>query len=218
MTSKDIQFMSEAEVILDPIKVWMNYCPITLHKPMSREAFIALSDRFPEWQMEREKSGKTIIMTPVKKGSGKNEITVAGYLFIWYLKHRKGEVFSPSTGIELPDGSIRCPDCAWVSDERLAELPDSSDEDFLKAVPDFIVEVRSQFDNLSTLKKKMTKTWMANGVRLAWLIDPYEEKVWIYREGESAELQKGFKGRVLNGEEIMPGMELPLDEMVSKKK
>lgn len=43
--------MPEAEVINNPITVWMNYGPITLHKPMSREEFIALSDRFPEGQM-----------------------------------------------------------------------------------------------------------------------------------------------------------------------
>ncbi len=177
-----------------------------------------MSDRFPEWQMEREKSGKTIIMTPVKKGSGKRESLILVYVGMWALQNGKGEVFSPSTGIELPDGSIRCPDCAWVSDERLAALPTDSDEDFLKAVPDFIVEVRSQSDNLVTLKKKMTKTWMANGVRLAWLIDPYEEKVWIYREGEKVEQLKDFKNRVLNGETIMPGMELPLNELMRKKK
>jgi Uma2 family endonuclease len=210
--------MSETEVIINPIKEWMEYCPITLHKPMSREEFIALSDRYPEWQMEREGNGKIIIMTPVKKGSGKRESIVLIYVGMWVFQNKEGEVFSPSTGIELPDGSIRCPDCAWVSDERLAALPDASDEDFLKAVPDFIVEVRSQSDNLTTLKKKMTKTWMANGVRLAWLIDPYEEKVWIYREGKKVKQQKGFKGIVLNGEAVMPGMELPLDELMRKKK
>ena len=215
MTSPAIKNMPETEVINNPITVWMNYGPITLHKPMSREEFIALSDRFPEWQMERDQSGKTIIMTPVKKGSGKNEITVSGYLFIWYLKHKSGEIFSPSTGIELPDGSIRCPDCAWVSGERLATVPESSDEDFLKVVPDFIVEVQSY--DPKRLQDKMTQTWMANGVRLGWLIDPYEETVNIYRSGKFVEVVNGFQGRVLSGEDVMPGMELPLDDLRREK-
>ncbi|KAA3628477.1 MAG: Uma2 family endonuclease [Bacteroidetes bacterium] len=208
--------MSQPEVINNPIREWMEFAPITLNKPMSREEFIQLSSKFPDLQMELEESGKTIIMTPVKKGSGKNELTVSGYLFIWYLKNKSGEVFSPSTGIELPDGSIRCPDCAWVSDERLAILPESSDEDFLKAVPDFVVEIRSQSDDLDRLQKKMSDTWMGNGVRLAWLIDPYEEVVHIYRVGEEVQLLKGFQGQVLKGEEVMPGMELPLDDLRRK--
>ncbi len=216
MTSKALKQMSQPEVINNPIREWMEFAPITLNKPMSREEFIQLSSKFPDFQMELDDSGKTIIMTPVKKGSGKNELTVSGYLFIWYLKNKSGEVFSPSTGIELPDGSIRCPDCAWVSDERLSILPESSDEDFLKAVPDFVVEIRSQSDDLDRLQKKMSDTWMGNGVRLAWLIDPYEEVVHIYRVGEEVQLLKGFKGQVLKGEDVMPGMELPLDDLRRK--
>jgi len=63
----------------------------------------------------------------------------------------------------------------------------------------------------------MTDVWMANGVRLAWLIDPYSEKVWIYREGREVEILKGFEGKKLSGEDLMPGMELPLEEMMVKK-
>ena len=59
----------------------------------------------------------------------------------------------------------------------------------------------------------MTDTWMANGVRLAWLIDPYEEKVYIYRAGQEAEVVEGFEGRVLSGEGVLEGLELPLDVM-----
>lgn len=208
--------MSQPEVINNPIREWMEYAPITLNKPMSREEFIQLSSKFPDFQMELEESGKTIIMTPVKKGSGKRESIILIYVGMWALENRSGEVFSPSTGIELPDGSIRCPDCAWVSDERLSILPESSDEDFLKAVPDFVVEIRSQSDDLDRLQKKMSDTWMGNGVRLAWLIDPYEEVVHIYRVGEEVQLLKGFEGQVLKGEDVMPGMELPLDDLRRK--
>ena len=31
------------------------------------------------------------------------------------------------------------------------------------------------------LQEKMTETWIANGVKIAWLIDPFEEKAYIYR-------------------------------------
>ena len=213
MTSTTKKDMSETEVIDNSIKEWMKYAPITLHKPMSKEEFVRLSNRFPDLQLEMDEHGKTIIMTPVKKGSGKRESIILIYVGMWVMQHKKGEVFSPSTGIELPDGSIRCPDCAWVSEERLAALPEDSDEDFLKAVPDFVAEIRSQSDEQERLQKKMTETWMGNGVRLAWLIDPYEEEVHIYRMGKQVEIIKGFQGQVLNGDDVMSGMELPLDDL-----
>ncbi len=185
---------------------------VTLEKHLSREEFIALSERFPDLRMEREANGKTNIMSPVKKGSGKRESVVLIFVGMWRYRTGLGQVFSPSTGIEFPDGSVRSPDCAWVSEERLAATA-SGDDDYLKAIPDFVAEIRSVSDRISKLKKKMTDTWMANGVRLAWLIDPYAEEVHIYREGKPVEVVKGFSGKKLSGEDVMPGMELPLEEL-----
>lgn len=190
---------------------------ITLEKPLSKEEFIALSNRFPHLQMEREANGKTNIISPEKKGSGKRESILTILIGMWALKSKMGEVYSPSTGIELPDGSIKSPDCAWVSNERMAASAETDDEDFLRIIPDFVAEVRSSSDRLVSLKKKMTNVWMANGVRLAWLIDPYDEKVHIYREGKGEEVVEGFSGKMLSGEEVMPGMELPLEELRIKK-
>ena len=190
---------------------------ITLEKPLSKAEFIALSLRFPDLQMEREANGKTNIMSPVKKGSGKRESILTILIGMWALRSKMGEIYSPSTGVEFPDGSIKSPDCAWVSDERLAAFPENDDEDFLRVIPDFAAEVRSSSDRLTPLKKKMTNVWMANGVRLAWLIDPYDEKVYIYRQGREVEEVVGFTGKMISGEDVMPGMELPLEELKKKK-
>ena len=84
---------------------------------------------------------------------------------------------------------------------------------FLKAMPDFIIEVRSKTDRLQKLKNKMKNVWIKNGVRLAWLIDPYEEKAYIYRASGEVETITGFEGEKLTGEDVMPGMELPLEEL-----
>lgn len=196
-----------------PLTALLQYGPVVLQNPLSREEFIALAGQFPELRMEREADGKVTVMSPVKKGSGRRESGVIFFVFLWYYQNRKGEVYSSSTGIELPDGAVKSPDCAWVSDERLAGLPEDADENFLQVMPDFLVEVRSSTDRIASLKKKMVNVWMKNGVRLAWLIDPYMEKAWIYREGQPVEELSGFEGRVLSGEEVMPGMELPLMEL-----
>lgn len=61
----------------------------------------------------------------------------------------------------------------------------------------------------------MEQTWMANGVRLVWLIDPYQEKVWIYRANQDTEVITGLKGKKLSGESVMPDFELPLDQFIA---
>lgn len=199
----------------NPIMEFIKYGPVTLHTPMSIAEFYTFQANFPELQMEREKNGKVIIMSPVKKGSGKRESLLQVIVGMWALNSGLGEVYSPSTGIELPDASVRSPDLAWVSDEKLANLPDSSDEEFLAIVPDFIIELASSSDRISSLKEKMEKTWMKHGVRLGWLIDPYSQKVWMYRKDREVEVLEGFEGKKLTGESVMPGLEFPLDKMIA---
>ena len=79
-------------------------------------------------------------------------------------------------------------------------------------VPDFVMEVRSETDRVASLKKKMSEAWIANGVKLAWLIDPIKEKAWIYREDGTVEEINGFETK-LSGETILPGFELNLPDL-----
>jgi Uma2 family endonuclease len=52
--------------------------------------------------------------------------------------------------------------------------------------PEFVIEVRSETDRLKPLQAKMLQ-WIANGVEIAWLIDPIEKAVTIYRPGQEPE-------------------------------
>jgi Uma2 family endonuclease len=192
----------------------LKYGPLQLEGPLSVAEFISLYRKFPDLRMEREKNGKVIIMTPVKKGSGKRESILNGHIWQWAFDKESGEVYSPSTGIQLPSGAIKSPDCAWVSNERLAQQPEDKEEAFLKVVPDFVAEIRSDSDSLVRLKRKMADAWMANGVRLAWLIDPYQEKAWIYRPEREVEVISGFADKTLSGEDTLPGLELPLEPFI----
>ena len=188
---------------------------ISFDEPMSKEQFTILAERFPDLRMEREANGKVLIMSPVKRGSGKREPKLSGFLFMWYNQHGLGELHGPSSGFDLPDGSTKSPDVAWISEERLRNLSDD-EEIFVPVVPDFVAEIRSSSDRLKKVQLKMTDTWMANGVRLAWLIDPYEEKAYIYRQGQEVEIVEGFDGIKLSGEAVLPGFELPLEVMKRK--
>ncbi len=84
---------------------------------------------------------------------------------------------------------------------------------FAPLVPDFVMEVRSSSDRIGKLKKKMTDTWLSNGVRLAWLLDPKMEKAYIYRPGQPVEEISGFD-RSISGEQVCPGFEFDLRKMI----
>ena len=194
------------------------YGAIQLQNPLSKRDFVALAEHYPDWQLEREPNGTTTIMSPVKRGSGKREFHLAGLFYIWLQQTGLGEFYSASTGFDLPNGATKSPDIAWISPERLAAAPpEDEDAAFVQIVPDFVVEIRSQTDRLPKLQAKMTDSWMANGVRLAWLIDPFGEKVYIYRQGQTEpEIVEGFSGKKLSGENVLPGFEMEMESMRRK--
>lgn len=193
--------------------------PVELQRPFAKEDFVALAERYPELRMERESNGFVTLMSPVKKGSGRRESGLHGLLFMWNYQTGQGEVYGPNGSYDLPDGATKMPDASWISPERLAAQgnEDDDEETYIRIVPDFVAEIRSSSDSLSKLQAKMTHSWMANGVRLAWLIDPYEEKAYIYRTGaQEPEVISDFANSILSGEKLMPGFELPLKTMLRR--
>lgn len=186
---------------------------------LSKKQFKELTTLYPELQMEREKNGKINIMSPVKGGSGIREVKLSRRIGNWCEANIGGEVFSPSTGFNLPDGSTKSPDVSWLSSEKMDTLSvDEIENQYIPVVPNFIVELRSKSDKLVVVKRKMEKTWIANGVELAWLIDPYKEKAYIYRADGSTDIVTGFDNK-LSGESVLEGFELDLSEFkVLKKK
>lgn len=207
----------EKEMTLEDLV--LRHGAIALQNPLSRQDFIALAERYPDLPMERENDGTVTVMSPVKRGSGKREFNLAGLFYLWLHRTGLGEFYSPSTGFDLPNGATKSPDVAWISPERVVAVADE-DEDaaFVQIVPDFVVEIRSQTDRLKKLQTKMTDSWMANGVRLAWLIDPVEEKAYIYRRGQKdPEVVEKFSGQKLSGEDVLPEFELDLETMRRKR-
>ncbi len=53
--------------------------------------------------------------------------------------------------------------------------------------PEFVIEVRSRKDSIRTFPNKMSE-YIDNGVQLAWLIDPFDRTVEIYRPGQEPQL------------------------------
>ncbi len=181
-------------------------------RPLTQQEFSELCALNRELVLEREEDGKVSFMSPVGFNSGHLEGIITTYLGIWSVEEGKGAIASSSTGFILPNGSTRSPDAAWISTERLSEVPEEELEGFPRLVPDFVVEVRSKTDRLEKLHTKMREQWMAAGVRLGWLLDPETETVFVYRENGSIEVVESFSGS-LSGEEVLPGFSFDLTKL-----
>ena len=140
-------------------------------------------------RVERDANGELIVMSPTGLGGGSMEVEVAIELGIWARGDGRGRVLGSNTGMTLPDGSVRAPDAAWVSEQRWNELTPEQRKSFGRLCPEFVIEVRSETDGMLDLQEKM-KMWIANGVELAWLIDPKRRAVEVYRPGEAAEIHE----------------------------
>ncbi len=179
---------------------------------MSKERFHHFVLRNSELKIERDKNGTITIHPYMTFDSGYLEGLAFIRLGNWALTDKTGKAFSPSTSFDLPDGSQYKADGAWISNEKINQLTDLERKSIAPIVPDFVMEVRSESDRLTKLKRKMKHAWIANGVKLAWLIDPKNEKVWIYRQNGTEEEIIGFDN-VLSGEDVLPGFEFDLMEM-----
>ena len=76
--------------------------------------------------------------------------------------------------------------------------------------PDFVIELMSPTDDLSTTQQKMSE-YLNCGVRLGWLINPDAKKVEIYHLGKNQETLCNPDS--LSGEDILAGLTVDLAEV-----
>ncbi|MEM6395280.1 MAG: Uma2 family endonuclease [Bacteroidota bacterium] len=175
---------------------------------ISAEGFEKICLANPDIIVEREPDGKVTLMSPVSFNSADNEAEFIADLKIYARKHG-GKATSSAVGLTLPDSSVRLPDACYVSEETLKNFTEEDLDHLVELVPDFVVEVLSPTDSLDKLKDKMQHVWIANGVKLAWLVDVKSENLWIYRLDGSVELIDDFQRKV-SGEDVLPGFEFDL--------
>ncbi len=162
---------------------------LRLVAPPSDQEMLELSKRNPGFQLERSATGE-LIVTPVGNEAGRREAELVAQLHGWASARGRGVVFSPSTGFHLPDGSLLSPDASWVQQERWDSLSFEQREGFAPLCPDAVFELVSRTDTLPKLRAKM-EAYMANGARLAVLIDPQRRAVEIYSPDQPTRILEG---------------------------
>jgi Uma2 family endonuclease len=168
---------------------------------MTDDEFFALCQLNRDLRFERTSQGDIIIMAPTGAETGIRNSSITGQLYNWAKLDGTGAVFDSSTGFKLPNGADRSPDAAWIPRSRLATLTAEQKEKFLPLCPDFVIELLSPTDALSTTQAKMTE-YIENGSQLGWLIDPEVRQVHVYRPHKAVVVLE-------NAAEIAADPELP---------
>ncbi|MFW5779401.1 MAG: Uma2 family endonuclease [Coleofasciculus sp.] len=178
---------------------------------LTDEQFYQLCQNNSDLNFETTAKGDLIIMPPVGGESGNREAELIVDLGIWNRQTRLGYTFSSSTIFKLPNSAKRSPDAAWIRRERWEALPPEQRRKFPPIAPDFVIELRSATDDLQPLRDKMQE-YMDAGVLLAWLINPQQQQVEIYRQGQPVEIRN--LPTELSGEALLPGFSLSLSAYI----
>jgi Uma2 family endonuclease len=146
-------------------------------------------------------------MPPTGGETGRKNATLIARLVMWNETYNLGVVFDSSSCFRLPKGGDRSPDLSWLKKERWDSLTPEQQRKFPPLCPDFVLELLSPSDNLSFTQAKMQE-YQANGVQLAWLLNPQDQQVEIYRLGYPVEIL--FRPSELSGENVLPNFVLNL--------
>ncbi len=161
----------------------------------------------PEIKFELTPTGELVIMSPTGGETGMNNATLIARLVVWNEQTNLGKVFDSSTCFKLPGGGDRSPDVAWVERSRWDVLTPEQKRKFPPICPDFVLELLSPTDNLSTTQAKMQE-YLNSGAQLGWLLNPEDRQVEIYRPGQPVEVLQA--PAILSGESVLPEFTLNL--------
>ena len=161
-------------------------------------------------RFELAADGMLIVMPPASLSSSGQNASLTAQLFNWTRQDGSGKSFDSSGGFTLPNGAVRAPDAAWVMLEKWQAVEAADVEAFPSIPPDFAVELRSPSDRLAIIQAKMVE-YMENGVRLGWLIDPRQRRLYVYRPEQPPEVLED--PATVSADPLLPGFVLDLTEI-----
>jgi Uma2 family endonuclease len=182
---------------------------VRLKNRLSDDEFFELC-QMNELRMERLKDSTIIIMEPTGSDTGIFNSEIHFEVAYWNRNSQEGKAFDSSTGFTLPDTSIKSPDTTWIAKERWEKIALDLRKKFAPIAPYFVVEIRSETDSLKELQHKMSE-YIANGVRLAWLIDRANRITYIYRLDGSQDIVSFDE--TLSGENVLNGFRLKISDI-----
>jgi Uma2 family endonuclease len=188
--------------------------PMTVNFPliaqMTTEQFYEFCLANRDLRIERTAIGEVVIMAPAFSDTGNRNFKVALQLGNWAEKDGTGESFDSSAGFTLPNGATRSPDASWIKLERWNALTEPQKASFAPICPDFVIELKSASDRLSTLQAKMQE-YIDNGAILGLLIDRKAKTVHLYRPQQVPQILENPVE--VQGDPELPGFTLKMSKI-----
>ncbi len=146
-------------------------------------------------------------MAPAGQKHGRMIINITTPLDQYVRANQLGAVYAAETGFQLtrnPD-TVRAPDVAFVSSERLAKLGEV--EGYWPGAPDLAVEVISPSDSYADVEDKVFD-WLTAGARLVIVVNPRKRAVTLYKS--LSEISVLTDGDTIDANDVVPGWKLPV--------
>lgn len=156
----------------------------TLAKPITQAEFRAWLDERPSSDIGHYEllNGRIVVSPPAGWPHGRIGARVTRVLDQHAERHRLGQAFDSSTGFDLPSGDTLEPDASLVTTARWSAAPAPVLGQFLKVVPDLVVEILSPSTrNRDQSEKK--DVYARNGVDEYWIIDPRARSLTVFSRG-----------------------------------
>lgn len=172
---------------------------------MTADELMLLPDDGMRYELQE---GRLISVPPSGYKSGRVASALGVLLGGFIRLNRLGIFAGPDGGLRLrsqPD-TVRAPDFSFVCQERVLD----SGTGYFPGAPDLAVEVLSPSDRFSKVLQKV-REYLAAGTRLVWVVDPEDRSVVVFRADGSTTLLGEFDS--LDGEDVLPGLTLPLTEI-----
>jgi len=179
---------------------------------MSLDEFIHRSEQGGKFEII---NGEIIEMSPTLFGHFKIVKKLLLAISAYAEQNDLGEAFPEATFV-IPGfhdnnwvAGSRVPDIAYFIKERLEDYQKSTieaDRKPLALIPDLAVEVVSENDSYSKVIDKV-ELYLADGVRLVWVIDPRRKSIAIHKP-HTKQITQLEAADTLSGEDVIPGFEI----------
>jgi len=150
--------------------------------------------------------GRIVPMSPTGYEHGEIENAIGTELRTFARSQHLGKVLVGEVGIYTrrdPD-RVRGVDVLFISNERYAQKKSNS---YLDVAPELVVEILSPNDSWGEVMQKL-REYFAIGVRLVWVADPAERRVYAYRALN--DMREFNADNELPGDDVLPGFAIPV--------
>ena len=198
-TAAETSIAPDSALVIDPQSLGITATGRELEK-----LFIEFCNQNSEsaWRFELSPQGEIVIMPPVLHPSDGHEHDLGIELGLW-AREFGGVARGSSAAFQMSaTGGALSPDASWTTQAKWESHPHLAGDSH-PLCPDFVVEIRSTYDNLAPLHAKM-RLYVQNGALLGWLIDARNRHVYIYRAGQP-EPELVEDPEILSGEDLLPG-------------